>query len=94
MKFENKSFNDEEVRLDSNEFTNCTFTNCNMVYGGTGTVVMSGCTFNNLKWTFTDAAANTIQFMTAMYQGAGAGGKQLIESTFNNIRQGITPKLS
>ena len=93
MKFNNKNFNDEEVRLDSNEFTNCTFTDCKMVYGGTGKVGMRGCKFSNVNWTLADAAANTIQFMTAMYHGAGAGGKQLIESTFDNIRKGSTPIL-
>ena len=28
-------------------------------------------------------------FMTALYHGAGEGGRKLIEDTFNNIRKGL-----
>jgi hypothetical protein len=64
-----------------------------MIFGGTAIVRIAECSFNNVKWSFTGAAANTVSFMTAMYDGAGEGEKQLVEQTFNNIRRGTHPKL-
>lgn len=65
-----------------------------MVYGGAGPVSITECTFSNVSWAFVDAAQNTLQFMTALYHGSGESGRQLIENTFNLIRQGRTAKQS
>lgn len=81
-------FKNTQVRLDFNSFQNCRFENCTMVYGGKGPVSITECTFSNVSWAFVDAAQNTLQFMRALYHGSGESGRQLIESTFNLIRQG------
>ena len=84
----NSEFKGTPVRLDYNDFQNCRFENCTMIYGGAGPVSMTGCTFKNVSWAFVDAAQNTLQFMTAMYHGSGEGGKELIENIFKLIKQG------
>lgn len=88
MKFENQSFSKLDIHMDFNEFVNCRFNDCTLVYHGYGLIGMSGCSFSNVHWSFADAAANTISFMTGLYSGAGEGGRNLIEQTFENIRKG------
>ena len=92
MIHEKKVYTDETVTIDNNEYIMCTFNDCEIVYAATGHVGLQSCVFNNVKWRFTGAAANTIAFLTGLYQGAGASGQQLIERTFDNIRKGKHPK--
>lgn len=86
MKLEKQTLSNQEVRLDGNEFLGCHFENCTMVYGGGPPPTLNSCSFVNVKWSFSDAASNTVNFMTALYHGAGEGGRKLIEQTFENIR--------
>jgi len=82
---EGATFKDETVVLDGNEYRNCTFNNCEIVYNGKAHVALNGITFNDCRWTFDGPAGLTIEFMTALYQ---AGMKELIDGTFKNIRRG------
>lgn len=86
MKIEKQNFSSQEIHLDYNEFIGCAFTECTLIYHGYGVVSLVDCSFNNVKWTFSDAAANTLKFMAGLYHGAGEGGKQLIDQTFANIK--------
>lgn len=90
MRAENKTFTKENVQLDSNEFINCIFKDCILTYGGNGRVTLNNCSFFNVKWTFTAAAADTIRFLSALYRGSGQGGRKLVETTFENIKKGYT----
>ncbi len=76
------------IDLDFQEFSECIFDGCTLVYAGGAPPSIVGCTFKESNFIFEGAAANTIQFMAALYRGAGEGGKDLIEKTFDNIRQG------
>ena len=91
MKFEGKTFLGETISLDYNDFVKCEFRDCNLIYHGFGTVGIVDCSFYLVRWTFSDAASHTIDFLTALYSGSGEGGKKLIESTFANIRSGKIP---
>jgi hypothetical protein len=86
MKFEKQDFSNQQINLDDNEFSECTFTNCNCVFQGTGIVTLTNCSFSSSLFTFSGPAANTITFMTNMYSG---GFKDLIEGTFNSIRNNV-----
>jgi len=88
MKSKDKTFSNEDLDLDFNSFTNCKFVNCNMIYHGFGPIGMEGCSFTEVRWTFSDAAALTLNFMSSLYVGAGEGGRRLIEQTFENIKAG------
>ncbi len=87
MKVTGKTFKNETIEIDFNGFSNCQFDGCTFVYHGYGEIGFDGCTFTNVSWTFAGAAANTLKFMQGLYHGAGEGGKNLIESTFTNIRE-------
>lgn len=56
-----------------------------MVYSGGEIPALSGCQFDDCNWQFAGDAANTIAFLSGMYQG---GFDRLIESTFHEIRRG------
>jgi hypothetical protein len=51
-------------------------------------VALENCTFDNVTWSFSGPAANTVNFLRALYHGAGEGGKKLVEDTLQNIRKG------
>ncbi len=86
-----KSFSNETIHLDNNQFDHCEFDNCEIVYSGTGKFSLSNNSFNGCRWTFEGPAANAIEFMSAMY-AMGGGAKDLIEKTFENIRRGAQTK--
>lgn len=79
------TFANETVVLDDNEYLNCTFNNCEIVFRGTASVLLNGVNFNDCRWTFEGPAGMTINFMTALYQ---AGITDLIDQTFENIKRG------
>ncbi|MBM3150010.1 MAG: hypothetical protein FJZ88_08325 [Chloroflexi bacterium] len=83
MRYTKKTFSGDEVLLDGNEYYECIFTNCRLVYRGGGDMSIVGCTFDNPQWVFGGSAANTIRFLEAIYRD---GGRMLIEQTFDNIR--------
>ena len=76
-----------QVKLDGNEFTDCTFDECTLDFSGTGPVSFVGCTFNSVNWVFSGPAQNTLSFLHGLYHGMGEGGKALVEATFENIRK-------
>ena len=82
---EGATFINETVVLDGNDYRNCTFTNCELVFRGTASVSLNGINFENCRWTFDGPAGLTINFMTALYQ---AGMTELIDQTVDNIRRG------
>jgi len=82
---EGASFSNETVVLDGNEYRNCTFTNCEIVFNATAPSSLNGINFIDCRWTFNGPAGMTIDFMTALYQ---AGMTELIDGTFDNIRRG------
>jgi hypothetical protein len=88
MKHTGQNFRQQEIHMDFNQFINCVFDGCLLIYHGYGAIHMEGCSFINVRWTFADAAANTVSFMAALYTGAGEGGKKLIDSTFDTIKKG------
>lgn len=97
MTFKNQTFPSTDhpettIILDFNAFEKCTFIKCQLVFHATGPVGMNGCTFDNCTWAFNGPAADTVKFMAALYS-QGGGGRDLIESTLNNIRAGKLPNL-
>lgn len=78
----------QRVPLDGDEFIRCRFNDCLLVFTGEGPIVMDGNVFGPaVKWTFDGPAARTLQFLAALYHGAGDGGRGLVEETFATIRR-------
>ena len=81
--YENRTYEDQTMQLDENEYVNCTFRRCRLQYGGAA-LKLEGNNFSQCTWEFTDAAGRTVNFMMALYH---QGGRELIEQTFENIRK-------
>ncbi|MBV9659409.1 MAG: hypothetical protein JO295_15015 [Verrucomicrobia bacterium] len=91
MKIVEHDFSNQEVILDFHEYENCQFRNCRFVVLGFGPFALNKCDVIDCQFTFAGPAANTIQTMTAIYHNNGEQGKQLIEATFNTIRNPPQP---
>ena len=85
MKFTNQTFTDETINLDGNEFEDCSFDHCVLIYEG-GLTSLIGCRFALPKFTFSGAAGQTLFFLTKLHVG-GAG--ELVELLFDDIRKGV-----
>lgn len=80
-----QTFSDAVVYLDGGSFYRCKFERCTIIITG-----YLGCTlvdpmFVDCTWTVKGPAENTFALMSGLYR---AGAKELIEATFNQIRNG------
>lgn len=91
MRFDNKTFKNETINLDNNEFHGCHIENCVLRFSGNGPVTMGNNSIIDSPFEFAGPAATTLSFMAGMYSG---GAKEIIEATFANIRKGETPALA
>jgi len=59
-------FRDKPVELDGEEFYDCTFVDCNLIYrGGEPPVILDG-SFVRCEWFLEDAALRTLGFFMAL----------------------------
>jgi hypothetical protein len=75
--------------LDGRTYENCEFTNCNLVYRGGTLPILNACKFDDCRFTFEDAADRTLNCMKMFYNCLPGGGKQLVETFFNGVRQSV-----
>lgn len=73
--------------VDGNQYSECRFENCQMVYRGGEIPTIANSHFQDCEWRFEDAAERTLHFMKHLYHGMGPGGVQLIEATLAMLRQ-------
>lgn len=88
MQFQDKIFSNETIELDGNEYDDCRFENCHLIYRATAPMTLANCSFFGFTFALEDAAANTLNFLTALYHG---GFQSTIEQTFNNVRTRNVP---
>jgi len=60
MKFKDQEFSNQEIQMDFNQFINCKFIDCDIIYRGYGPIGLEGCSFTKVRWTFSDASANNL----------------------------------
>lgn len=94
MELNGEKINSKKITLDGNSFIDCEISNCVLIYKGGVLPVLRDCKINDCQWNFTDQAANTLQFMAAMYNGMGMGGMDIVDQTIVNIRNNtlVTPQ--
>ncbi len=68
MKYEKQTFTNADVGLDNNDFINCKFENCNLIYRGGSPPNITGCSFGEFRITFADSAANTLNFFSVLHR--------------------------
>ena len=85
MAIKNRHLKNQQIRFDGeDDYIDCTFTDCEMVYGGGSTGSFTRCRFKGTRFTFDGCAASTIAFMKQLYS---IGGADVMERTFEDIRK-------
>ena len=82
MKFEGKKFFKASIDLDDNQFYDCIFDSCILVYRGGPSPNIAKCSFTNTFFSFAQAAANTLFLIANMYHH---GFKDNILRVLDNI---------
>ena len=75
-------FNHETVNLDGEEFYDCEFRECRMVYAGGSVPVFDSCRFDDCEWKFDDAAGRTLAAMKLVW---AVGGKAPVQAMIKEI---------
>jgi hypothetical protein len=91
--FKGKTFENENVILDGNEYVGCTFSNCELVYGASGDVRIVKSKTLDCHWTFIGAAAKTMRFLGGMYQ-LGPDMQRLVDQSFEFIRGSVSDDIT
>ena len=75
MRHENKTFENETITLDGNDFIDCTFRNCRFLYAG-GDFNIERIRFDSLELTAEGAAARTVMLLRSLW--ADELGRRLV----------------
>ncbi len=92
MKFEDQTFDSQDILLDGNEYINCTFNGCKIVFQGVQGIGLVSPTFDACNWHFAGPAGNTLAFLAMIYS-SGGNGQKLVETIFAGVRKGKAPTI-
>jgi len=81
-----REFNGVTEHLDGNTYTQCTFTNCTVIYRGGEIPIITSCEFEQCVWGWEDSAGRTLEFLRSMRNRLGTGGKSVVEDVARHIR--------
>jgi hypothetical protein len=87
MNYTNEEFQNERIELHGKRFHGCTFRNCELVYDGDRSPTFKDNKFIDSVFVFTGPATRMLYFLSNIYH-AGEGGREVIEKTFDDIRNG------
>jgi hypothetical protein len=76
------TFTHETVQLDGEQFADCEFIKCRLVYSGGAVPKLKDCRFDDCDWKFEDAAGRTLEYMKVVW---GAGAKPLVQGLIKEI---------
>lgn len=88
MLHEDETFVQERIQLGGNQFRNCTFQECRLVYDGSAGVRIEDCDFDETRVELVEQAGNTLSFLQNVYHGLGEDGQKVVENFFHHVRQG------
>lgn len=80
-------FTGTQLTIDGKHFEDCHFDTCTFVYRGGVPPNFVRCEFAAPHFVFEGAAQNTVQLMSAIYNGIDS---RIIEMTFDEIRKGLS----
>jgi hypothetical protein len=86
MFYQDKTFTGERVELSGRGFHGCTFKDCELVYRGDPSPNFQDNNLVDSVFVFADSAICTLYFLSNIYH-AGRGGREVVEKTFEDIRQ-------
>jgi hypothetical protein len=80
------AFHDCDIYLDREQYENCVFYNCNLIYSGHH-LHMVGTKSYGCRWVFVGPAGHTIKALATMYRQVG--GAEFVEKLFADMRTGF-----
>lgn len=83
MKYTKKTFEGSTEVIDGNEYEDCEFRKCRIVYRGGPLPKMNGCAFFEPQFFMEDAAERTLLLLKGMYH-SGDSMRQLVDATIEN----------
>ena len=90
-RFEGRQFRGERLTVEGNEYINCDFADCVLVFSAARVDTPSAMIGNRfgpgIAWTFDGPARDTLDFLKALYHGFGDGGRERVEDIFASIRR-------
>ena len=78
-------FKNERIELHGNIYHRCTFEKCELVYDGDRSPTFKDNEFVDTVFVFRGPATRMLYLLANIYH-AGEGGREVIEKTFNDIR--------
>ena len=81
--FSKKTFNNQTINLDGNEYSQCTFRTCRLVYAGGPLPTFKDFNFDNCSFELDGAADRTVAFLNSVAQIQG--GASLLKSMFRGV---------
>jgi hypothetical protein len=75
-------FNHETVVLDGQEYADCEFRACRMLFSGGQPPIFENCKFDECDWKFDDAAARTLAYLKLVW---AVGGKAPVQGLIKEI---------
>ncbi|MEO6340657.1 MAG: hypothetical protein ABIO39_11495 [Caulobacteraceae bacterium] len=76
------SYNHQTVVLDGENFSNCEFAACRLVYSGGEPPKLESCRFTDCEWKFEGPAADTLASLKLMWS---VGAKPAVQSLIKEI---------
>ena len=87
MKYTAEKFNADNVTVDFNEYVDCEFNTCEIIFKGGNLPVFDHCVFSNCRFSLIENADNTLGYLSFLYQNlAGSGGKAFVEEQIAKIK--------
>lgn len=89
MKYTANKFNNDNITVDLNEYVNCDFNSCEIIFKGGNLPVFENCTFSNCRFSLIEKADNTIGYLSFLYKNLeGSGGKAFVAEQIAKIKGG------
>ena len=89
MKYTSIKHDGKNVTVDFNEYIDCEFNDCEIVYKGGKLPVFENCRFSNCQFSLIEKADNTIGYLSFLYQNlAESGAKPFVEEQIAKIKGG------
>lgn len=87
--YRGERFVNQQLKLSGNEFFNCEFVDCQLIFDASGPIKLDGCRFNSPRFLFDGPAADTLKFLSGIYNSGGDGAsKRYVEDVFDIVRKG------
>ncbi len=87
MRYVHKTFANQTIRLEGNEFHSCSFAHCLLLYDGTGPAVLEAGTFRDCEVSLDGPALQGVRFLADLYQ-MGGSARRIAESFIVDVRSG------